>query len=79
MSAQATSFQRDIAPLFTAKQRECMIKARNFDLAKYEDVRDRAQRIYDLVSTQEMPLDEDPWPQDWVDLFGRWIAEGTPP
>jgi hypothetical protein len=72
------SFAIHIGPLFTSQQRDCMLAS--FDLAKYEDVKANAQAIFESVEDKSMPLDEsNPWPDEWIALFKRWIDEGCAP
>ena len=78
-TTETPSFERDIKPLFTSAQRDCMRRERNFDLHQYEDVRDRAARIYDVLRTGEMPLDASPWSEEWLDTFKSWMDAGCPP
>jgi len=76
MAAQATSFAKDIRPLFRDKDINSMKKA--FDLSRYDDVRSHADAILGKVSAGAMPCDG-AWPQDRVELFRRWIEEGLNP
>jgi hypothetical protein len=69
------SFARDIRPLFRESDRDSMEFA--FDLWNYEDVRASAQEIFDRLSDGSMPCDE-PWSDEQIDLFGRWIEAGMP-
>ena len=72
------SFKFHIQVLFTEPQRQCMIDA--FDLAKYEDVKQYADDIYQRVEDKSMPADDSrPWPDEWIALFKRWIDEGCKP
>jgi hypothetical protein len=69
------SFALHIAPLFTSDQRTCMLA--KFDLAKYADVKAHAPKILQRLQDQSMPADDsNPWPDEWVALFKRWISEG---
>src|SRR3954454_19487123 len=52
------SYATSIRPLFRDKDRNSMLN--RFDLFKYEDVKVWAQRIYDQLSSQNMPCDN-PW------------------
>jgi hypothetical protein len=70
-----TSFARDIQPLFRDYDIEEMLFM--FDLGKYEDVKENAQGIYEVLADGSMPCDT-PWPEEQVQLFQQWIAEGTP-
>jgi hypothetical protein len=79
-----TSFQDDIRPLFTDRDIHAMSKA--FNLASYDDVKARAAIIYDrirgiggAVMPPPPPRGEGPWPQAYIELFARWIADGYQP
>jgi hypothetical protein len=69
------SFARDIQPLFREDDREAMDFV--FDLWDYNDVRTNAQIILDRLEEGTMPCDE-PWPDEHITLFRRWIEAGTP-
>jgi hypothetical protein len=75
MQAEATSFARDIRPLFRSKDVESMSKA--FDLSSYDDVRSHAERIYERLANGSMPCDG-AWPPEQVERFRAWIDAGTP-
>lgn len=77
MSTQegAISYATDVKPLFRDKDRSSML--RQFDLWSYDDVRDNASAILDVLDGGSMPCDG-AWPTDRVDVFRRWVAEGTP-
>jgi hypothetical protein len=68
------TFQGDIRPLFRQKDRGAMLD--HFDLWSYEDVRDRASAILEVLSSGKMPCDGR-WRSEDVDLFRRWIASGA--
>ena len=70
-----TSFARDIRPLFRDTDIEEMAFA--FDLGEYEDVKANAEGIHERLADGSMPCDE-PWPDDRIALFRRWIDEGYP-
>ena len=79
-----TSFQSDIRPLFTERDIRGMIKG--FNLASYDEVRAHAAAIYDRirgiggpVMPPPPPAGEGPWPQDRIELFAKWMADGCPP
>jgi hypothetical protein len=81
---RSTSYQADIRPLFTQRDIHAMSKA--FDLASYDDVRAHAAAIFDrirgiggAVMPPPPPRGEGPWPQSWIDLFGKWMADGCQP
>jgi hypothetical protein len=69
------SFERDIRPLFRAKDRDSMAAA--FDLFDYEDVAENADAIVDAVRSGQMPCDG-AWPSDQVDKLQQWIDAGKP-
>ena len=74
----ATSFARDIRPLFRDGDIKCMKPARvALDDAKWMCVPANAQRVYLAVSTGKMPPDA-PWPADRVALFKSWMDAGCP-
>jgi hypothetical protein len=75
MSDTAISFATDIKPLFRESDREAMLSS--FDLWSYDDVKEQAAAILDQVEQGTMPCD-DAWPDDRVDVFRRWLADGTP-
>jgi hypothetical protein len=70
-----TSFANDIAPLFRPSDRAAMDWM--FDLSDYDDVREHAEAILDVVESGSMPCDES-WPKDRVAIFRSWTAEGCP-
>jgi hypothetical protein len=69
------SFATDVKPLFREKDRNSMQS--HFDLWSYDDVRSAAPRILAKLKQGPMPCDG-AWPPDQVDLFRRWVEEGTP-
>jgi hypothetical protein len=82
--AKLTSFQADIRPLFTERDIQGMKKA--FNLASYDDVKVHAAAIYDrirgiggTVMPPPPPRGEGPWPQDRIELFAKWMADGYQP
>jgi hypothetical protein len=55
-------------------------------LASYDDVKAHAAAIYDRirgiggdVMPPPPPRGEGPWPQDRIELFARWMADGYQP
>ena len=48
-----------------------------FDLSRYEDVRDNADAIAERLGDGSMPCDE-PWPEERIELFRKWITDGFP-
>ena len=71
----APSFERDIRPLFTARDRAAMRWA--FDLGEVASVRQHAEAILDQVAAGRMPCDG-PWSAERVALFRRWVQAGGP-
>lgn len=69
------SFAADVKPLFRERDRTSML--RHFDLWSFEDVSEHAPAILDRLEEGTMPCDG-AWPADRVDLFRRWLAQGTP-
>jgi hypothetical protein len=70
------SFESDIRPLFRESDRAEMEWA--FDLWDYDDVKENAEAILERIEDASMPCD-DPWPEDRIELFRKWLSEGTPP
>ncbi len=54
------------------------MKGCGLDLSSYEEVKTRAQEIYDRLEDKGMPCDE-PWPEARLALFERWIDKGMAP
>ena len=69
------SFERDIKPLFRAKDRDSMMQA--FDLFDYDDVVENANAIVGTLRSGQMPCDG-AWPVGQVDTLQQWIDQGTP-
>lgn len=67
------SFEKDIKPLFREFDREQM--EYSFDLWKFDDVKENADGIIERLEEGDMPCDE-PWPQEQIDLFKKWVEEG---
>ena len=75
MINRPVSFALHIRVLFTQSQLECMSEM--MDLSKLEDVKENASGIYRRLANHSMPADETgPWPNEWIDLFKRWMDEG---
>ena len=81
---KTTSFQADIRPLFTQRDIDGMKKG--FNLASYDEVKAHAAAIYDrirgiggAVMPPPPPKGEGPWPQSRIELFAKWMADGSPP
>jgi len=78
---RAVSFKLHIAPLFSdtdVKHMSGMI-----DLSNYADVRDSADSILSRLRDEKNPMPPaetgGPWPDEWIALFARWVAEGKKP
>jgi hypothetical protein len=72
---EGVSFATDVKPLFREKDRNSMES--HFDLWSYDDVRNAAPRILAKLEAGTMPC-HGAWPQDQVNLFRRWVEDGTP-
>jgi len=77
-----TSFRLHISPLF--RQGDLQSMDGIVDLASYEKVKAKSSRILARLRARDgsmMPPVEDdgPWPDEWIALFARWIAEGHQP
>jgi 3-phenylpropionate/trans-cinnamate dioxygenase ferredoxin reductase subunit len=72
------SFADDIAPLFREMDIEEMKDISGFDLSDYEDVKARANNIYERLADKSMPCDE-PWPETRIQKFKQWIEAGKQP
>jgi hypothetical protein len=69
------SFERDIKPLFRAKDRDSMLRA--FDLFDYADVVEHADAIIGSLRSGRMPCDG-AWPAGQLDKLQQWIDMGKP-
>jgi hypothetical protein len=53
------------------------------DLGTYDGVKTNAAAILQSLKDKDAPMppaeDGGPWPDEWVALFERWIAEGCLP
>jgi hypothetical protein len=72
------SFAAEIAPLFREMDVEEMKDISGFDLSNYEDVKNRANNIYERLADKSMPCDE-PWQEEQIQKFKRWIDAGKHP
>jgi len=72
------SFASDIRPLFRDTPDVDTMKRMGLDLSSYEDVKGKAAAIYSRLEDGSMPCD-DPWTQEQVSLFKRWMDEGMAP
>ena len=77
-SGAPLSFAADIRGLFRDFDRDSMRKIANFDLHRYEDVRDRAEAILERLEDGSMPCDGN-WPRKQIDTFHAWIDSGKQP
>ena len=75
VEAAAPSFERDIRPLFTGRDRAAMRWA--FDLGEVASVREHADAILEQVAAGRMPCNG-AWPPESVALFRRWVQAGSP-
>ncbi|GAA2277327.1 hypothetical protein GCM10010149_20860 [Nonomuraea roseoviolacea subsp. roseoviolacea] len=73
---EPVGFADHIRPLFREMDRKSMSFA--FDLWSHEDVTRHAEAILQRLRQGGMPCDG-AWPAERVELFARWIAEGTQP
>jgi hypothetical protein len=69
------SFAADVKPFFREKDRSSMLP--HFDLWSHDDVSAHAPAILARLAEGEMPCDG-AWPADRIDIFRRWLAQGTP-
>jgi hypothetical protein len=83
----ATSFVRDIQPLFRAKDIDHMrdpnqvgAQQRTVNLANLDEVSAKATKIKGRIKAGSMPPRPDPpWTRNQAELLQRWIDEDTPP
>jgi hypothetical protein len=73
-SSGGVTFATDIRPLFREKDRDSMRRA--FDLWNYDDVVAHAAAIGAKLHDGTMPCDG-PWPAEQVEVFDRWVDQGT--
>lgn len=72
-------FEADIKGRFRENpDRVSMLVFGNFDLHRYEDVRDHADNILATLMDGSMPCDGS-WPPDRIAIFRRWIDEEKRP
>lgn len=74
----ALSFAKDIRPLFRESPDVDSMKDYGLDLSSYAEVKARAENIYARLLDRSMPCDE-PWGEDRLALFKRWMDEGMAP
>jgi hypothetical protein len=76
---QSLSFAADIRGLFREDpDRDFMLLISDFDLHKYEDVKERADAILAVLVDGSMPCDGS-WPPERIDIFRKWIEDGKQP
>jgi hypothetical protein len=73
--SETVSYAADVKPLFREGDRQSMLIA--FDLWSYDDVSKHAAAILAKLEEGTMPCDG-AWPADRVEVFRRWLAQGTP-
>ena len=73
--ADPVGYEAGVKPLFRAKDRASMLS--HFDLWSYRDVSEHAPAILAKLEQGKMPCDG-AWPAARVDVFRRWLAQGTP-
>jgi len=74
-AGETIRFGQHIRPLFRRRDRQSMQFA--FDLWSHADVNQHADAILGRLQAGSMPCDG-AWPQDRIDVFRRWIADGKP-
>jgi len=74
------SFQLHIRPMFNETDIQHM--SFRMELSDHEDVKNNSSGILSHLKGEGslMPPESNggPWPQEWIDLFERWINEGHP-
>jgi len=75
VSESSVSYATDIKPLFREIDQRSMLG--HFDLWSHDDVSSHAAAILARLEEGSMPCDG-AWPDNQVDLFRRWLAEGAP-
>src|SRR5262245_34159032 len=80
--SRPTSYALHIQPLFRPLDIKHM-DGFGVDLGTYDGVKDKADAILERLKDERRPMpptgDGGPWPDDWIALFERWIAEGRLP
>jgi hypothetical protein len=74
-SPGAVTFSADLRPLFREKDRDSMRRA--FDLWDYDDVVTHATAIGAKLHDGTMPCDG-AWPAEQLEVFDRWVDQGSP-
>ena len=82
-SEAATSFARDIKPLFRQIDLDHMGRMGvNLDDYEWMSNKSNAQNVYDFVvgtKQPKMPIGGPFWSQEQLDLFAAWMKDGCPP
>ncbi len=79
-----TSFRLHIRPMFRDVDVQHMANVGPFsvDLNDHAAVTEKSQQILSRLKNEDDPMppvsDDGAWPQEWISLFERWIAEGHP-
>ncbi|KAJ4320190.1 hypothetical protein N0V84_005975 [Fusarium piperis] len=58
-----------------------MVEWGHWNLASYEDVKEKAVSIYQHLRTKSMPITRDPqnyWPEEALEMFRTWVNAGFP-
>ena len=69
------SFEEDLKRLFRERDRASMLA--KFDLWRYDDVAKHSSAILGRLEDGSMPCDQ-PWPDEQVETFRRWVDAGKP-
>lgn len=69
------NYESDAKPLFRARDRVAMLP--HFDLWSFDDVKANAEATLGELAAGSMPCDG-AWPDEQIELFRAWIADGTP-
>ena len=83
MAMRPTSFELHIKTLFTEQDIKAMLDE-GIDLLSYDDVKKRSDDIVKRLEDKKRPMPPKPpvgtgpWPEEWIALFKRWVAEGHP-
>jgi hypothetical protein len=79
-----TSFKLHIRPLFRDDIDVAHMKPAGIDLSNYDDVSANSADILNRLKARDSSMmppakSDGPWPDEWTDLFERWIKEGSKP
>ena len=74
----ALSFAANIRPLFRDMPDVDSMKDYGLDLSSYEQVKEQAAKIFQMLEDGSMPCDG-PWPMNKVAMFKQWMDEGMAP